>query len=200
MSSRSPDESKRTKTHGHMRAGIAVLAILALASLAESQTLGTSPPATDAPQRPAADRHILTHEQFLKMIWLNQQIGITQQIIGPAATALHLSRNRDVLVRGINYALKNGHEIDFAQSGPGADGFVFTETNPAGNFMYRVDSSLNPIAAVRIIGATSMSPIVVVPLSLGEPEARDNLDATLSAWATLIDGLAAGQDPGGGRP
>jgi hypothetical protein len=190
---------KKCCTH---RASILVLATLALAPFAEAQT--TVSPATASatsgyPSGSAANPRILTHEQLLKLIRLNQHIGISQEIIGAAATVLRLTKNEDLPVHGLDCALKNGHSIDFAQFRQDADGFVFTETNRDGNFMFHVDSDLNPIGAIRIIGATSMSPIVVVPLSLDEPAAKENLEATLSAWAAIIDKLAAADDPAIGR-
>jgi hypothetical protein len=103
-------------------------------------------------------------------------------------------------VHGLDCALGDGREIDFAQFRQDTDGFVFTEMNRKGNFMFRVDSALRPIAAARIIGATSLSPIEVVALAPDEPEARENLDATLSAWAQIIDKLAADHEPAAGRP
>jgi hypothetical protein len=186
-------------------ASILALAMLALAPFAEAQTQGAASSVTvqstsGYPPGSAANPHILTHQQLLKLIRLNQHIGNSQEIIGAAATALHLTRNENLPVHGLDCALKNGHSIDFAQFRQDMDGFVFTETNRDGNFMFHVDSDLNPIAAIRIIGATSMSPIVVVPLSLDEPASRENLGATLSAWAAIIDKLAAADDPAVGRP
>jgi hypothetical protein len=186
-------------------ASILALAMLALAPLAEAQTQGavtsaTAPPASGYPSGSSASPRILTHEQLLKLIRLNQHIGNSQEIIGPAATVLHLTKNEDLLVHGLDYALKSGHSIDFAQFRKDTDGFIFTETNKDGNFMFHVDSDLNPVGAIRIVGATSMSPIVVVPLSLDEPAAKDNLDATLSAWASVIDRLAAADDPAVRKP
>jgi hypothetical protein len=184
-----------TTTHCRQLLSAVVLAIAARATPVRSQTLAPAPPASVRLAKPA-----LTHDKLMKVIWLNQQAGTSQEIIGPAATVLHLTQNEDLLVHGLTCALREGHSIDFAQLRSDADGFVFTETNREGNFMFHVDGALNPLAAARIIGATSISPLEVVALSLDDPEAQANLDATLSAWAAIIDKLVAARNPAAGRP
>jgi hypothetical protein len=176
------------------------VAILALAAPGWAGAQEGSSPAPDRPSQPAAIPRSLTQEQLTKMIRLNGRIGTQQEIIGPAATVLRLTQNRDLPVHGLDCALGDGHEIDFAQFRQDTEGFVFTEMNRKGNFVFRVDSALRPIAAARIIGATSLSPIQVVALAPGDPEARENLDATLSAWARIIDRLAADNERGAGKP
>ena len=175
------------------------MAILAIAAPGRADAQAAPSPAPAWPSQPAAFPRSPTQDQLRKMIRLNAQIGTQQEIIGPAATVLRLTLNRDLPVHGLDCALGNGHEIDFAQFRQDTDGFVFTEMNTKGNFMFRLDSALRPIAAARIIGATSLSPIEVIPLAPGDPEARENLEATLSAWAQVIDKLAADNERASGR-